>query len=675
MLNTGYGFTGPVGSDNGGPVKNWLENLRISSKLSLAFGICLFFSIVIGLKSISGLNATSASLSQIVNQSNAAMKAVAGIGTEGMLYRVRLYRLSGLRGKEGDAAETVFNESLKKTNANFDLLDKALVGVDGEQAKEAKVLHDIWNKATGLAEEIRPQMKSLSPEEAFKLVEAKTTVVFRDEFNPQLTKASDLLAKAASAHEAAAFATVAEVKRTVAILIFLTLAFGIAITLALTRSVTVPVSQIKERLSLLEANCVVDLEGGLSALAMGDLTVEIKARTTPVPYTSKDELGEMAKTFNSMLSRIQGSIASYNEARGSLSDLVSKVISSAQSVAGTSANLAAASQESSAAAAQIATGAAQLAANSTEAANRVRLVASGAGEVSAGSESQGRLIEDMSAAISESTTGVESVSSSARDMQTAANAGNVAVKDTVAAMDRVKISVEKSTEQVRLLDEKGREIGKIVETIEQIAAQTNLLALNAAIEAARAGEHGRGFAVVADEVRKLAEQSSQSTKQIGELIATVTKTVEETVTAIQVAHTEVATGTEKSGAAGAALDQILVAAQTVLDHNHAVATLASEISSSMDGVSRTSAQNLASAESMARDAGSVLQEIDSVAAVSEESAAAVEELSATISEVGSAANELSYMSKDLTDLVSSFKIDDGSEASKSTGQPKLRVAA
>jgi methyl-accepting chemotaxis protein len=656
-------------------VKNWLGNLKISSKLSFAFGICIFFSLIIGFKAITGLNATSDALTQVVNQSTAAMKALGSIGTDGGQYRVRLYRAAGLSGAEREAAVALMEKSRIKADDGFTQLDKALAGIGGDQAKEAKVLEEYWTKAKELSEEVKTKFKDSDPVKAFKLTESKTEKTYREEFTPQLAKVSDVVAKAAAADQAAAFATVAAVKTTVMTITALTLVFGFGITIVLTRSVTVPVSQIKHRLSLLEANCVAGLENGLRALANGDLTVDVQASTPPVPYTSGDELGQMAKTFNSMLGHVQQSIASYNEARASLSDLVGKVISSAHSVAGTSTSLAAASQESSAAASQIATGAAQLAANSTEAANRVRQVAAGAGEVTAGSESQGHLVEHMSAAISESATGVESVSESAREMQTAASAGNLAVKETVAAMDRVKLSVQKSTEQVQLLDEKGREIGKIVETIEQIAAQTNLLALNAAIEAARAGEHGRGFAVVADEVRKLAEQSSQSTKQIGDLIASVTQTVHETVTAIQVAHAEVATGTEKSGAAGAALDQILVAARTVLDQNQAVATLSKAISASMNEVSRTSAQNLTSSESMARDADTVLQEIDSVAAVSEESAAAVEELSATIAEVGAAANELSFMSKELNEIVSSFKIEEGGHPVKSASRPKLRIAA
>ncbi len=385
----------------------------------------------------------------------------------------------------------------------------------------------------------------------------------------------------------------------------------------------------------------------------------------------------MAGTFNSLLLQIHAGISSYNDARGSLSSLVGKVIENAVSVAGTSRNLAAAAHQSSAAATQIATGTDQLASSASGAADKVRQVVDRVSVVRAGSETQGRLVEEMSAAISESASGVASVSEAASDMEAAANQGNEAVGATVSAMLRVRGEVERSTEQVRLLDEKGKEIGEIVGAIEQIAAQTNLLALNAAIEAARAGEHGRGFAVVADEVRKLAEQSSQSTKQIAALIESVTATVEQTVLAIRSAQSEVTTGTEKSEAAGAALDRIILATKSVQLHNQNVAKLSQGISVNMNEISRTSSSNLASSIEMAEHAHGVLSEIDGVAAVSEESAAAVEELSATIAEVGSAANELSGMSHDLTDLVASFKIEEKATVTKPLAKKAshLKVAA
>ncbi len=328
----------------------------------------------------------------------------------------------------------------------------------------------------------------------------------------------------------------------------------------------------------------------------------------------KDEIGQLADSLVAMRSRLRGVLKHVNE--------------SSEQVAAASEELTASADQSAHAA--------------TSVAISINNVATGAENQLRESDTTARVVEQMSAGIQQAAATSNQVASQSVNAAQKAKDGNAAIEEAVTQMAHIEESVNHSAQVVTKLGERSKEIGQIVDTISGIAAQTNLLALNAAIEAARAGEQGRGFAVVADEVRKLAEQSQDAAKQISGLISEIQGETDKAVKAMADGTEEVKVGAKVVDTAGVTFEEI---ACVVTD----VAEQVREISAVMQQLAGSSQQIVLSVREINKLCQDSSGEAQSVSAATEEQTASMEE-------IASASQSLAKLAQDLQVSVSQFRI-------------------
>jgi methyl-accepting chemotaxis protein len=224
--------------------------------------------------------------------------------------------------------------------------------------------------------------------------------------------------------------------------------------------------------------------------------------------------------------------------------------------------------------------------SSVELAEASRQMESGSIQQQQQTDQAATAVEEMSATVLEVAKNSSQASDFAIEASQVATEGGDVVKHTIEGIKRIATTVDDSTKIVSALGESSNKIGQIVSVIEDIVAQTNLLALNAAIEAARAGEQGRGFAVVADEVRNLAQRTSDATSEIAGMIGAIQSDTKNVVSAMANGTNQVEEGVELTNQAGVSLDRIVDVIGNVPDMVRQITTAAEEQSSVADEISK-----------------------------------------------------------------------------------------
>ncbi|HEX5504225.1 MAG TPA: methyl-accepting chemotaxis protein [Thermomicrobiales bacterium] len=314
---------------------------------------------------------------------------------------------------------------------------------------------------------------------------------------------------------------------------------------------------------------IVKLLEEVSTVAEGDLTVEAEV--------SADALGAVADSFNYMIGELRQIIGRVNDATRQVSRSTDEILATTS-------------------------------------------------ELASEAEQQSARIGDTSAAVEEMALSIQQVSENAtvsaqvaREARSSAEVGGRAVAATVEGMGRIREQVQETSKKIKRLGESSQEIGTIVALIQDVADRTELLALNAAIQAAMAGEHGKGFAVVAEEVRRLAERTGEASKQIGALVKGIQAETAEAVAAMEDGTREVVTGSHLADEAGQSLQ--------------AIDAIVAQLAELIEAISFA-------AEQQARASAGIAQAMSEISAVTQHTTAGAELASTSVAGLATLANDL-----------------------------------
>lgn len=571
---------------------NLLKNIKIRSKLFVIIIISALALSIVGIQGIGGLNKLSKGSEIIYQDQLVPNQLFANLKANNL--DIDTYKFELMVTKDNDRNETLQKHIKEKNEENSTLMEK----ID-----QLKLMDNVSKKYENFKTEYK-KLQDISSEMlslAVKNENDNAYDVYLKKMEPQRETANQLIEDIQTLNadnaktiyqqdskEAGSIITL------LIIVIAAALVLSISIGLLMTRLITKPIK---------------DIQALFAETEQGDFTVK-------GTYQSKDELGLLTSSFNKMV--------------GGVRSIIETVGETSHQVASSSQELSASADESTKASEYISTTIQELAVGSdqqVESVENSRTVIMGmtefAGRISSNAEKAAATADQTAKMSLEGTKAIDKVSTQMKS-----------INETVVSL----------SEAFKHLTERSNEIGNITEVITSIAEQTNLLALNAAIEAARAGEQGKGFAVVADEVRKLAEQSARSAEQITRLITIIQNDTKQTMNSVISATGEVKEGLVVVHEAGGAFQKIENSITEVVTQINDVTNLV---------------KNLTAGASEIETAISGVKEVAETAAGGTQTvSAATQEQLASMEEIAAASQILAQNAEELQHLIQKFKIKD-----------------
>jgi len=571
----------------------WLKNMRVTERLALLIAGLSVAILIVGGAGYFFLSRTSAAMETMYTDKLTAVRLINDSRAQTRKIESDTYALMLTTDEQENKAlmsditkrGKVFEENLQQ----FEQLN-----LSDEHRSRLKQVRDDVGKYRNVRDQVLKLAVQNKNAEAYTLF-SKDGKVLADKFSDELGDLSDEITKSAEemyqqGHHEAALAN----KVFIAVILAAIL-LGVLFGLLIAR-------QIASRLN--------DVVKYLNILATGDFSKAI----SPQSLNDRSEFGTVSRAVETMKNNVKA--------------LIKHLMETSQQMAASSEELTASSEQSAQASNQVA--------------GSVTEVAQGAEKQLRLTEHANNVVEQISSAITQVASNTEVVSNSAEKTANTANDGEDIIKQAIIEMKTIEEKTNATSSVIAELEEKSKQIGQIVDVISNISGQTNLLALNAAIEAARAGEAGRGFSVVAEEVRKLAEQSQEATKQITELINDVQSNTDSAVNFMNDGKQEVEAGAEIVAEAGKSFGEILMMVRDMSKQVH-------EISASIEEITSGTQNVVGAVQNINAESKKTSEQTQSISAATEEQSASVEE-------IASASQHLATMADDLQKAVQKFTI-------------------